>query len=224
MTATRDFISEDDLKSFEGWMKYQAVDTGSLGVEELESWRCLFEQIRQEAADTPKVGLMQLKPRSDEYRYAVAVEDESGLWLTLWIRRSPKGEFFVLLPRGDSKADHHTSYHRSGHIHTKSHGRKFTVVKRQPLTGEFHGIVGLGTYYGHGPKGVGAVCDPAAFAGVVRVPSGILGPVHGGVEIYLVEPGYEIPDSPWPNVVAREVFQDFTPHLVITVGYDRGRA
>jgi hypothetical protein len=36
---------------------------------------------------------MKLPPR--EHRYAVAVREASGLWLTLWIRRAPKGEFFV---------------------------------------------------------------------------------------------------------------------------------
>jgi len=224
MTVNREFISEGELVTFEGWMNYQAIDIEALEPAELESWRALFEQIRQDVADRPVVGVMELKPREGEYLYAVAVEDATELWLTLWIRRSRKGEFFVLQPRSDRKADHHTSYHLSGHLHTKSHGRKFSVVKRQPLTGEFHGIVGLGTYYGHGPKGVGAVCDPDAFSDVVRVPSGILGPAHGGVEIYLAEPDYEIPDPPWSNVVAREVFQDFMPHLVISVGCDHERA
>jgi hypothetical protein len=41
-------------------------------------------------------GLMKLPPR--EHRYAVAVREASGLWLTLWIRRAPKGEFFVMMP------------------------------------------------------------------------------------------------------------------------------
>ena len=222
MTPPRDFISEDDLDTFEGWMKYQTVDIHTLEPEELETWRSLFDQIKQDVADTPKVGRMKLQPRCD-YRYAVAVEYESNLWLTLWVRRSSKGEFFVMLPRGDRKFDPHTSYHLNGNLHMKSHGHKFLVVKRQPLTGEFRGIVGLGTFYGHGPKGVGAVCDPSKFSGVVNVPADVLGPVHGGVSVDLVEPGYEPPESPWKNIAVRQVFQDFVPHLVITVGFDHAR-
>lgn len=35
-----------------------------------------------------------------EYRYAVAVREGAGIWLTLWVRRSPKGEYFVMVPQG----------------------------------------------------------------------------------------------------------------------------
>ena len=220
----RDFISEDDLDTFEGWMKYQAVDISAQGATELQSWQSLFEQIRESVAVTPKLGRMQLDSNCDEYRYAVAVEDDSDLWLVLWVRRSSKGEFFVMLPRGDCKADPHTSYHLNGNLHSKMHGQKFSVIKRQPLTSEFCGIVGLGTYYGHGPKSVGAVCDSNLFSDVVKVPFGVLGPVHGGVSVYLVEPGYDLPEPPWKNIAAHQVFQDFVPHVAITVGSDYERA
>jgi hypothetical protein len=33
---------------------------------------------------------------------------------------------------------------------------------------------------GHGPKTVGAVCDPTNFSDVVEVPPGILGPKYNG--------------------------------------------
>jgi hypothetical protein len=41
--------------------------------------------------------VMKLRPVPGEHRYAVAVEEGSDLWLTLWVKRSPDGEFFVVL-------------------------------------------------------------------------------------------------------------------------------
>lgn len=220
-----EFIDEDDLKTFESWLKYQAMDVTTLDPLELSKWRRIYEQIRQSSAATRKVGLMQLRSTPGEYRYGVAVkDDESKLWLTLWVRRSAKREFFVMLPRGDREWDPHMSYHLDGNLHMKSRGQRFSSQKRQPLTDPFSGVVGLGTYYGHGPKGVGAVCDPNVFSGVVIIPVGVLGPSQGGVSVDLMEPGCEPPVSPWKNIVARQIFSDFVPNVVITVGCDHARA
>jgi len=58
--------------------------------------------------------LMELKPlRKNEHRYAVAIRNSANLWLTLWVTRSPKGEFFVFVPRADRKWTPHASYHQS---------------------------------------------------------------------------------------------------------------
>jgi hypothetical protein len=57
----------------------------------------------------------------------VAVREDSDLWLTLWVRRSPKGEFFVMVPRGDRGWNPHTSYHLDGTLHMKSFGHKFVL-------------------------------------------------------------------------------------------------
>jgi hypothetical protein len=107
----REFISEDDLSRFEGWLKSQAIDAATAKPEELENWRSLFDEVREGAAAIPQVGLMKLRPPlvPDEHRYAVAVREGSDLWLTLWVRRSPKPEFFVLMPRGDRGWDPHAS-------------------------------------------------------------------------------------------------------------------
>jgi hypothetical protein len=32
----------------------------------------------------------------------MAVREGSDLWLTLWVRRSWRGEFFVMVPRGNA--------------------------------------------------------------------------------------------------------------------------
>jgi hypothetical protein len=172
----REFISEDDLSRFEGWLKSQAIDAATAKPEELENWRSLFDEVRESATAIPKVGLMKLRPLvPDEHRYAVAVREGSDLWLTLWVRRSPKGEFFVFMPRGDR------GYHRDGTLHQKSFDHKFGSQKRQCLTGEFRGTEHLGAYMGHGPKSVGAICDPTAFSGVVEVAPSVLGPRDGQV-------------------------------------------
>jgi hypothetical protein len=165
------FVSEDDLSAFEGWLKFQAAENAT--PEERAALRKLFDEIS--IAPNSKVGLMKLRPIPGEFRYAVAVREGSDLWLTLWVRRNRKGEFFVMIPRGDRGWDPHTSYHLDGTLHMKSYERKFgPPQKRQTLSGPFRGAEHLGAYGGHGPKGVGAICDPSAFSGVVEVPSGVL--------------------------------------------------
>jgi hypothetical protein len=89
----REFIGEDALKTFEGRLAYQAVDLGALTTEELAFWRDEFDAATTQRKNTRKVGRMKLRKVVGERRYAVAVRDADVLWLTLWIRRSPKGEF-----------------------------------------------------------------------------------------------------------------------------------
>ena len=215
----QDFISEDDLRTFEGWFKYQGFDPSKATLEELETWRSMFDDVRTRTAATPKVGLMKLQRLPGEFRYAVAVRDNSDLWLVLWVRRSRKGEFFVLLPRGDREWDVHTSYHFDGTLHMKSFGRKtFQPTKRQSLSDTFRGTESLGVYAGFGPKVVGAICDPIAFDGVVEVGPGVLGPRDGFVIVDLVEPSCEPTNNPWSKIVHRQVFSDCIPNIVISAG------
>jgi hypothetical protein len=206
------FVSEDDAKTFEGWMKYQCLDLAALTWPEQEVWRRHFDESMKRCAANPRVGLMKLQPIAGEYRYAVAVQERGDLWLVLWVRRTTKGEFFVMVPRGERDWDPHTSYHLDGTIHSKSYGRKVVHRKGQPLRGDFKGIERLGVHLGYSPKGVGAICDPAAYSGVITVDPGILGPCHGRVAVDLVGP--ECP----PPEVRQQVFGDFVPSVVITVG------
>jgi hypothetical protein len=210
-----EFISEDDLSTFEGWLRYQGIDATTTTPDELADWRDMFDEARERSLATAKVGLMKLRRAPGEHRYAVAVREGSDLWLTLWVRRSKKGEFFIMVPRKDQGWDPHTSYHLDGTLHMKSFGRKRLSKKLQPFTGTFRGTEHLGANAGHGPKGVGAICDPSAFSGVVEVAPGVLGPRDGEVVVDLVEPGYE--PLPWSNVVYQKVFQDFVPWVVIRI-------
>jgi len=214
----QDFISEDDLQTLEGWLKYQEVDAPTTAPEELKKWQRLFEEARERSAACPEVGLMKLQTVPGEHRYAVAIEDGSNLWLTLWVKRSRKGEFFVMVPRGDRDWDPHTSYHLDGTLHIKSYGVTVLTRKNQPLTGTFRGNEDLGFHAGHGPKGVGAICDPMAFTGVVKVAPGVLGPRHGVVKLDLVEPDHEPMEFPG-KTVAEHSFRDILPWLVIRVGH-----
>jgi hypothetical protein len=214
------FISEDDLNTFEGWLKYQGIGAATATSEELAILQDHYDGVRKRDTASSKVGLMKLPPLvPDEHRYAVAVRDGSGLWLTLWVRRSPKGEFFIMVPRKDRGWDPHTSYHRDGTLHMKSFGSKVLTQKRQPLTDTFRGTEPLGVHKGHGPKGVGAICDPAAFSGVLEVEPSVLGPRDGGVLVDLVEPGCEpIPQYSFARIVREGTYQDTIPWVVIRVG------
>jgi len=211
------FTSEDDLDEFERWLRYQKVNPANS--DEKAMWRAYFDEARVEKFATRKVGLMKLPPlRAGEYRYAVAVRDETGrLWLTLWVRRDPKGDYFVMLPRKDRRWHPHVSYHRDGRLHSKSHGRKLlSAQKRQRLDAAFRGSENLGAFAGHGPKNIGAICDPSAFSGVLEVPVGVLGPRDGTVIVDLVEPVRE-PEVPWRNVVLHYTFRDALPWVAIRV-------
>lgn len=214
-----EFISEDDLKTFDGWLRYQGIDLSTTLPEELANCQRSFADARRRSAANPKVGLMKLQPFPGEFKYAVAVREGADLWLVLWVRRSAKGGFFVMKPMGDRDWNPHTSYHLDGTLHMKSHDRKvLPPQKLQPLTGPFRGTVDLGINGGYAPKGVGAFCDPVAFSGVVEVPSGVLGPRHGAVGVFLVEPGQAPSDYTWAyEVVSQTVFHDVTPNVVITV-------
>jgi hypothetical protein len=37
------FISEDDLKTFDGWLRYQGIDAATTPAE-LETWRGIFDE------------------------------------------------------------------------------------------------------------------------------------------------------------------------------------
>jgi hypothetical protein len=159
---------------------------------------------------------MKIQPVPGEDLYAVAVREGTDLWLVLWVRRSRKGEFFVMIPRGDRKWDVHASYHRNGTRNMKSYGQKvLRPDKRQPLTGNFRGGESLFANTGYAPN---AVCDPAAFSEVVQVAPGVLGPHDGTVTIDVVEPGVDPPPFAWANIVQREFIRDKPPWVVITIG------
>jgi len=201
-------------------MKHQGFDgTARMAPDALEIWRGLYDEMLERKSAAPRIGLRNLKPPvAGEYRYAVAVRDGADLWLALWVRRSPKGEFFIMRPRAERGWDPHTSYHLDGSVHMKNYGHRARAPqKRQPLTGAFSGTEHLGAYFGYTPQGIGAVCDPGSFSGVVEVPPRVLGPRDGGVMIDLVEPCCQPESLLWARIVRQEVFRDTVPWIVIRI-------
>lgn len=213
-----EFIHEDAVETFEGFLQFQAVDPATLSEPELAEWRSIFDEATARRSTAPKVGRMQLRRLPGEHLYAVAAEERSELWLALWLRRSRKGEVFVMVPRADRSWNPHTSYHVDGTLHMKSYDRAIFPTKRQPLNATFRGTEHLGVLAGYAPRSVGAVCDATAFDGVLVTPPDTLGPRHGWIAVDLVEPGCEPAPPPWSKVVKREVYRDAVPWLVITVG------
>jgi hypothetical protein len=136
------------------------------------------------------------------------------------VKRSRKGECFILIPRGDREWDVHTCYHLDGTLHMKSYRNKvLTSNQRQPLSGAFRGSEHRGANVGYGPKSVGAICDPTAFSGVVEVAPYAWGPMDGWVAVDLVEPGTEpTMKIPYSRIITRKEISDFPPWIVITVG------
>jgi hypothetical protein len=165
------------------------------------------------------LGLMNLKPlKTGEFRYAVVIREGLNLWLALWVARSQKGDFVVLVPRPgfDPKWTPHATYHVSGTHHIKSYGQVTVSRKGQPLTGAFQGGESLASFGGHGPG-----LEPyneRLFNGAVVVEPGVLTATHGTVCVDLVEPGYDpTTNLPYSKIVQREVFSHTVPNVVITI-------
>jgi hypothetical protein len=213
-----DFISEDDLNTFDGYLRLQAVDPSTAGPDVLAMYRQFFDEAMAIRATTPKLGAMKFKPVAGEYRYAVAVREGADLRVATWVRRAPKGDVYVLIPRNDPGWNPHTSYHRDGTFHSKSFDRKMLAgQKRQALGPSLRGCEHLGMHAGHGPKTVGAICDPALFTHVMEVAPGVLGPRDGFVAVDLVEPGCA-PLELYNPIIQTEVFRDTVPWIVVRVG------
>jgi hypothetical protein len=125
---------------------------------------------KREKTTTPKPGQMKLRDlKPGEYRYAVAVREGSDLFMTHFIRRDPKGDVYLMIPRGRGSGNPHASYHRNGRFHQKSHDHSMSKRQLQPLAGNFNGCEHLGMYGGHAPKIVGVTCDASKLTGIVEV-------------------------------------------------------
>ena len=114
-----DFISEDDLLSFEGWAKYQGFDPAAVTPGELKELQSIFDEVMERRKTSPTLGLMKLERFPGEQKYAVAIQKGADLWLTFWVRcTAKKGEIFLMYPRsGGREWDAHASYHIDGTFH-----------------------------------------------------------------------------------------------------------
>ncbi len=137
--------------------------------------------------------------------------------MALWVKRSAKPEFFIFHPTVDGNWNPHSSLHKDGTFHLKSHDRKALTQKRQPPA-SIKGSEHLSAYGGFSPKSIGAACDPSDFDGVFEAPPGVLGPRNGMVTVDLIEPGFGAHPLQHPaEEVDRRLFTDGTPHLLIRI-------
>jgi hypothetical protein len=211
-----EYIHEDELSTYEGWLKYQAFDPSSMTEDEAIAARELFNAAVNARTTADRVGRMKLK-RPGDTLYAVAVREGADLWLALWVKRSRKGEFFIFHPTSDRDWAPHSSLHSDGTFHMKGHDKAVLRFQRQ-RPDSIKGTEHLGGYMGYSPKAIGAVCDSADFSGVFVAPAHVLGPRNGQVLVDLVEPdsGAQPLDHP-AEEVARRLFTDTTPHVIIRI-------
>jgi hypothetical protein len=170
-----EYITEDDLDTYEGWLKYQAFDLSTLSDEEAAAVRKLFDEAVSRRMTARKVGRMKLRDPG-ESTYAIAIRDGADLWLALWIKRSTTSEYVIFHPTTDGNWNPHSSLHKDGTFHMKSHNRVMLEPRRNQPPSAVKGTEHLGAYSGFGPKAVGAICDLADFTGTFEAPPRVLGP------------------------------------------------
>jgi hypothetical protein len=109
-------------------------------------------------------------PQRRNLMFAVAVRDDTNLWLALRIHRGRDGSVYVMWPR-DSDWDPHTTYHASGSYWQRTSGEKLQPSQRQKLDSSFRGsemVVSTGVTLS-GVRATGVVCDPENFDQVFEI-------------------------------------------------------
>lgn len=203
-----EFISDDDLRLFERWLKYQGLNTSKMTPEELATWRRRFEEAQKQRVIS-NVGLMNLKTVPGENKYAVVVREGTDLFLVLWIRRNRKGEYVVLKPMSDRQLPPQSIDHRIGTLHHKIIKPKVVPAQKSPIFPIVNGFT---------PTNTGAVCDPTAFTGIVEVESGVLGPQDGSIGVILTQPDSSLPNYTWAyEVLIQKIFREVLPHVVVSI-------
>jgi hypothetical protein len=209
---------EDPLSSFDQYLRSQHVDPATTATDVLAQFREEFDKAVAKRAATPPMGEI-FKPKEGglkqgEFVYAVAVRDGEQLLQTMTVRRDPKGDVYVIYPRHEDNP--HASYHHDGWFHHKTANHAMMREKRQPLDAAFKDFEHMGMFGGHGPKVIGAICNPDNFTDVTEVAPGII--EHDGfVAVDLIEPGCQPLDLKNP-VMETRVFKDSTPWIVVRVG------
>ena len=203
--------------TYEEWLRdVQAVDIEKLGENEHVFWRQRYDEAMRRGKAWREQPAPSRRSGQRGRRYAVVIEDDAGLGLTFWIKRSARGAVFLFYPR-ESSMDPHASYHLDGTYHNKIYGMKTDSQQRQPLDGGFRGSEHLGMFGGHGagPR----MRDLSHFDDVIVAPPDSLSGRSGRVLVDLVEPG----QSPAPHhreglsIVEERVYQDASPWIVVAI-------
>ncbi len=199
-------------------MAYQAIDVPSLDEHELKEWRSDYdascEAQRQRKTWTPRI-----RSSVKDLLYAVAVRDASDLWLSLWVKRNSKSDYFVMFPRDEPGWDPHASYHSDGRLHQKSHDRKMLAFQRQIPGPGFKGTEQMQTTELdlESVRAVKARCDPSQFTGVLETPGEIL--LQGGhtIAVDLTEANGSAVAQPSSQIVFERRFSDAIPEVLLTI-------
>jgi hypothetical protein len=205
------------MRTFEEWMDYQAVDVTSLGEDELKAWRSDYDA-SCEAQRQRKIWTPRVRANVQDLLYAAAVRDASDLWLALWVKRTPKGDYFVMFPSDKPDWDPHASYHRDGRFHHKSHDRKMIASQRQVPGPGFKGTEQMLTtpLDLESVQSGKTVCDPSQFTGVLEIPGEILHQGGHTVAVDLTEAnGIALP-QPRSQIVIQRRFFDAVPEVLLT--------
>jgi hypothetical protein len=143
-----DFTSEDDLNTFDRYLRYQGIDPATTAPDVLTQFREVFDEAMAKRLATPPMGEI-FKPKAasakqGESKIAIAVRDGEQLLLTMTVRRDPKGDVYVIYPRQEGNP--HASYHADGTFHHKSDNYAMMSAKRQRLTDGFQGCEHMGMF------------------------------------------------------------------------------
>ena len=151
--------------------------------------------------------------------YGVVVRDK-GLFLFWRIRRSDKGDVYVLFPQ-DSEANPHASYHANGQRHHKSTDAKFQVTQLQTPDKNFHGnenIVRTGIAAGEA-QAINAEFKASEYSEALEIDHNIL--VATKYKNYL---SVDLTDSNGTarinfagKVIDQKTFKDTIPWIVVTL-------
>lgn len=200
-------------------MAYQGIETTTLGEEKLKAWRRDYDA-SCEAQRQREIWAPRVRGNAKELLYAVVVRDVSDLWLALWVKRSAKAEYFVMLPRNNRPPwDPHASYHSDGRLHQKSHDQKIDVSQRQIPGPGFKGTENMLTTRLdlEDVHSVKALCDPGLFTGVLEIPGEVLRQRDHTVAIDLTDANGAALAQPWSQIVIQRRFSEALPEVLLTV-------
>src|ERR1700722_10719596 len=153
--------------------------------------------------------------------FAVAVRDESDLFLWLRLCRNKKGEIFCIYPTGsyswsELKWDPHRSEHADGTTHCKSHGVKPHVKSLQKPDEAFAGTENLTTRStpADEPRAWGVRCIPTDFDGVFELSVSELDATNTTqISIDLTESGGPPIITPGGTILRQHRFTDALPEI-----------
>lgn len=203
--------------TFEEWLKdVQGVDAQTLKAEEQAFWRQSYAAAMARAQRWREQQAPSRQQLQRDRRYAIAIDDGTGLGLTFWIKRSSRGEIFLLYPR-EAEMDPHASYHLDGTFHYKSYGRIMSSERRQPLNANFKGAEHLGKFGGHGPGP--RIQELDHFDDVIVPPPNSLGGRFGSILVDLVSPGEPAVQRHREGIriVAERVYEDAIPWIIVAI-------